>query len=266
MKKRFLYPLAVLLLGLSFGACGSDDSPAATVSQGCTSTAVSSAPSWSVNWEGTTPRPDWQEPSSANYENWTVMLVQIEDALKPYASSRDLLALFVGSELRGLASPAVGVDNVGIDNYSTFVLKAYGNESDQNVVSVTLSYYNATLRQTFSRSVTMKYDMDKVYGIDSDLVPEFVLGNTKYPVAKKLDVASLKSQIASVATPAVGDVVAFFSGSECRGTYTLGDALFDTSATMYLLALTTGEPLTMKYYSRAAGRVYSFTSPVIITR
>ena len=86
------------------------------------------APTWQIDWNHDQQRPDWKEPDGSIYENWTILKVQIEEALRPYASSGDLMALFVNGELRGLASPAVIVSTGQTDN-GKFLMKAYGNES-----------------------------------------------------------------------------------------------------------------------------------------
>jgi hypothetical protein len=60
------------------------------------------APDWQADWSYNLERPSWQAPNASDYENFTVMVVKIEEALQPYATKDDLLALFVGDELRGL--------------------------------------------------------------------------------------------------------------------------------------------------------------------
>ncbi|MBR0036615.1 MAG: hypothetical protein IJP70_03120, partial [Bacteroidales bacterium] len=137
----------------------------------------------------------------------------------------------------------------------SFVLKAYGNEADQNVVSLTLSYYCSQLKQTFSRTVQMRYDMGKVYGLDEDLIPQFTLGAAKYPVVKQVNPASLTAFANAAITPAEGDIVAAFVGSECRGVSTLNSlTVFGRSA---------GEHVTLKYYQAATGKVYTFPDAVV---
>lgn len=260
MNKNILYSTVILLASLTLGACSSDDNEQKT--EGYTVATVNQSPSWQINWESNDPRPNWQDPVTANYENWVVMLVQIEDVLKPYVSDDDLLALFVDGELRGLATPAVGVGGFDEDDKSSFVMKAYGNESDQNQVSVTLSYYNSRLCQMFSRSTQMKYDIGKVYGVDENLVPDFTLGGSKYPVVKEIGVSRFKIQISSVTTPTADDVIAVFVGDECRGSYTLDASLLDSADSMLIFARNDSETFTMKYYQPATDKVYSFTDPV----
>ena len=244
--------MILLLASLTFGACSSDDD---NTSAGYTVETVSQAPAWQVDYSGNESRPDWQEPNTGDYENWSIMLVQLEDALKPYVSGDDLMALFIGGQLRGLTSPATSQGTGSENDKGSFVLKAYGNEADQNVVSLTLSYYCSQLKQTFSRTVQMRYDMGKVYGLDEDLIPQFTLGAAKYPVVKQVNPASLTAFANAAITPAEGDIVAAFVGSECRGVSTLNSlTVFGRSA---------GEHVTLKYYQAATGKVYTFPDAVV---
>ena len=244
--------MILLLASLTFGACSSDDD---NTSAGYTVETVSQAPTWQVDYSGNESRPDWQEPNTGDYENWSIMLVQLEDALKPYVSGEDLMALFIGGQLRGLTSPATSQGTGSENDKGSFVLKAYGNEADQNVVSLTLSYYCSQLKQTFSRTVQMRYDMGKVYGLDEDLIPQFTLGAAKYPVVKQVNPASLTAFANAAITPAEGDIVAAFVGSECRGVSTLNSlTVFGRSA---------GEHVTLKYYQAATGKVYTFPDAVV---
>jgi len=249
MNKYILYSTAILLASLVLGACSSDDDDNNVV-KGNSVTTVTEAPTWQVDFSGSESRPDWQEPTPANYENWTIMLVQLEDELKPYTSSEDLLALFIGAELRGLTSPALSTD---VNDKGTFVLKAYGNEADQNMVNLTLCYYCSQLKQTFSRTVRMRYDMGKVYGLEENLVPHFTLGTTKYPVVMSINVSTSIDKAAIL--PASGDYFAAFVGEECRG---VSSAIDNLSLIVY--GRQEGEIITLKYYQAATGKVFTFPS------
>ena len=250
--------MILLLASLTFGACSSDDD---NTSAGYTVETVSQAPTWQVDYSGSESRPDWQEPNTGDYENWSIMLVQLEDALKPYVSGDDLMALFIGGQLRGLTSPATSQGTGSENDKGSFVLKAYGNEADQNVVSLTLSYYCSQLKQTFSRTVQMRYDMGKVYGLDEDLIPQFTLGAAKYPVVKQLAVTAADLPIDGV-TFASGDMVGAFVGSECRGVTTLNSEL-STFNSLTVFGRSAGEHVTLKYYQAATGKVYTFPDAVV---
>jgi hypothetical protein len=209
------------------------------------------APDWQIDWSYNQKRPDWQAPTTSDYENFTVMLVKIEEALQPYVSKNDQMAIFVGNELRGLASPAyvVGGDNT---NATSFLLKAFGNEANGEKIDVTLKYYNAQLHQIFSLSKTITYNVEDGFGLDEDLIPPFTLGSPKFPVVKNIDLTDiLKSD---GITPAGGDMVGAFVGNKCRGV-----TQFSTPnaqpATLTVYQRKEGESVTLKYYNAASKRV-----------
>ncbi|MBR1484477.1 MAG: dockerin type I repeat-containing protein [Prevotella sp.] len=211
-----------------------------------TVTTGAEAPQWQIDWSYDQERPDWQEPASENYENWTVVLVEIEDALKPYTSESDLMAVFVGDEVRGLASPAVVVGDTDTDA-TTFLLKVWGNESGSETVSVTLKYYNSQLNHIFT--LTGDYSMDEEVGIDEDFIPHFIFGSAKYPEVTTIDVADMLAS--EGITPAKGDVVAAFVGDECRGVSTWP---MDTDELTVFLR-EAGEDVVLKYYDAANNRI-----------
>ena len=226
-----------------------------------TVTHVAEAPQWQIDWSYNEPRPDWQEPSASSYMNFSVILVTLEEELQPYASNDDLLALFVGDELRGMSGPALDMSTGETDN-KHFLVKAYGDESGGDMIDVTLKYYNAQLRQVFSRSTTMTYDPDEVLGIEEDFIPNFTLGSAKYPVVKTIDVADILASAGI--TPADGDIAAAFVGDECRGVSPLPSAAVpDGSPSGITLFLREAdETVILKYYDAAGSRVFTFDGSV----
>ena len=202
MKYKKLYSTILLSAALSLQASA------------YTVTTVAEEPQWQIDWSYNQTRPDWQEPAAENFENWTVMLVKIEEALLPYVSEDDLLAIFIDDELRGLSSPSVVVSTNEVDA-TQYLLKVFGNENLGDEVSLTMNYYNAQLGQVFSLSETMILDEDVLVGFDEDFIPSFTLGSAKYPVVTTLDVASVLAE--ENITPAEGDIIAAFVGDECRG-------------------------------------------------
>ena len=246
-----------------------------------TVTHVAEAPQWQIDWSYNQPRPDWQEPSPSAYINFSVILVTLEDELQPYASDNDLLALFVGDELRGMSGPALDM-STGETDTNHFLVKAYGNESDGDMIDVTLKYYNAQLRQVFSRSTTMTYDPDEVLGIEEDFIPNFTLGSAKYPVVKTIDVADILASAGI--TPADGDIAAAFVGDECRGVsqlsmvngqwsmgdgqlsmvngqWSMGDGQWST-VNLQCSMINENETVVLKYYDADRSRILTFDGSV----
>jgi hypothetical protein len=213
-------------------------------------TPAEEAPQWQIDWSGNEARPDWTEPDGSAYENWTVMLVKIEQALLPYVSENDLLAIFVSDELRGLATPSVIVSTGEVDA-TQFLLKIYGNENRGDQLALTLKYYNAQLKQVFSLSENILLDDDELVGFDQDFIPPFTLGTEKYPVTTTVDVAA---ELAGAGiTPAEGDIVAAFVGDECRG---VGQWPLDGDLTVFLAE--EGETVSLRYYDATGKRIITF--------
>ncbi|MBQ3752425.1 MAG: hypothetical protein II864_02640 [Prevotella sp.] len=259
MKK--IYLSVALLASLVFGACKSDsdsdnDTPVIDNNAAYTETTVSVAPTWQIDWNHDQQRPDWKEPDGSIYENWTILKVQIEEALRPYASSGDLMALFVNGELRGLASPAVIVSTGQTDN-GKFLMKAYGNESGTETVNMSLKYYCQQLKHIFTLTDDINLNSDESTGIDEAYIPEFTYGSDKYPVVKTVVVESLLTKVGI--TPVEDNVIGAFVGEECRGTVTLS-ASGRTELIIY--GRTDGESVTLKYHDAAKGVIYTIADTV----
>lgn len=249
-KIRFM---SVLLAALILGACSSDDDNSTNAAY--TETTVTEAPVWQIDWNNNQERPNWTEPDASLYENWTIMKVQLEETLKPYASEGDLMALFVNGEIRALAHPAVNVS--GGQSTGKFLMKAYGNESGSEMVNMSLQYYSQTLKHLFTLTDNITLDSDVTTGIDEDFIPEFTLGSAKYPVMRATVVEPVLTKVGI--TPAAGNMVGAFVGDECRGTATLS-AQGGTVLSMY--GRTAGEPITLKYYDSANNKLYTIPDAV----
>ena len=253
MMKRIKL-MTVLLAGLLLGACSSDDdSSNATY----TESEQSEAPVWQMDWSNNQERPTWTESVFLGpYENWTILKVQIEETLLPYASEGDLMALFVNGELRGLAGPAipVGTEQSG---KGKFLLKAWGNETGTETVNMSLQYYSQTLKHVFTLSDNISLNSDETLGINEDYVPPFTLGSAKYPVVKTVQAETLLTKAGL--TPASGNRVGAFVGDECRGQATLS-ATGSTSLVVY--GRSEGEAITLKYYDAAVKKLYAIGDAV----
>ena len=233
----------VLLAGLLFGACSSDDDDNST-NAAYTETSLSEAPTWQIDWTSNQERPNWTEPDASLYSNWTILKVQIEDVLQPYASDGDLMALFVNGEIRALAT-------------GKFLMKAYGNETGSETVNMSLQYYSQTLKHLFTLTDDITLDSDETTGIDEAFVPEFTVGSAKYPVQKTVGVEPLLAKVGL--TPVSGNAVAAFVGEECRGTVSLSAS---GSTQLLIFGRNAGESLTLKYYDATAGKLYTIPDAV----
>ena len=243
----------VLLASLVLGACSSSDDDNNVndpKNAAYTETTVTEAPAWQIDWSNNQERPNWTEPDGSLYANWTILKVQIEDALKAYASDGDLMALFVNGEIRALAKPAVSVG--GGTATGKFLMKAYGNETGSETVNMSLQYYSSTLKHLFTLTGDINLDSDETTGIDEDFIPEFTLGPSKYPVVMAFDGKDLLTKASIV--PAKGDCLAAFVGDECRGIC----ASPAENLTWVVYGRQEGESLTVKYYQTATGKLFTF--------
>ena len=248
----------VLLASLVLGACSSSDDDNNVndpKNAAYTETTVTQAPAWQIDWSNNQERPNWTEPDGSLYANWTILKVQLEDALMPYASDGDLMALFVNGEIRALAKPAVSVG--GGTATGKFLMKAYGNETGSETVNMSLQYYSSTLKHLFTLTDNITLDADETTGIDEAFVPEFTLGSAKYPVQKTVDVEPLLTKVGL--TPVSGNMVAAFVGEECRGTVSLASS---GSTQLLIFGRNAGESLTLKYYDATAGKLYTIPDAV----
>ena len=250
MKTKYL--LFGMLASLVLGACSSDDDNNVNDPKNAayTETTVTQAPAWQIDWSNNQERPNWTEPDGSLYANWTILKVQIEDALKAYASDGDLMALFVNGEIRALAKPAVSVG--GGTATGKFLMKAYGNETGSETVNMSLQYYSSTLKHLFTLTGDINLDSDETTGIDEDFIPEFTLGPSKYPVVMAFDGKDLLTKASIV--PAKGDCLAAFVGDECRGIC----ASPAENLTWVVYGRQEGESLTVKYYQTATGKLFTF--------
>ena len=249
-KKKLMF---VLLASLVLGACssGGDEIYIISPQTAYTETAVSEAPVWQIDWSN-----NQERPNCSLYANWTILKVQIEDALKAYASDGDLMALFVNGELRGLASPSINVGTGQTEN-GKFVLKAWGNETGSETVNMSLQYYSQTLKHLFTLSDDITLDSDETTGIDEAFVPEFTFGSAKYPVVKTVVVESILTKAGI--KPVSGNAVAAFGGKECRGTVSLSET---GSTPLLIFGRNAGESLSLKYYDAEKGKLYTIPGAV----
>jgi hypothetical protein len=251
MKKMYLK--VVLLASLVAGACSCDSD--ATEKGGFSVTRVSEAPVWEVDWTSDQQRPDWTQPDASAYENWTIVMVQIEEALQPYVTDDDLMALFVNGELRGMASPAVAKGDSQAGS-TKFVMKVYGNESGNETVNMSLKYYNSRLRHMFTLSDDITLSSDETTGTDEDYIPPFTMGSEKYPMMKTVDVETILTLLGI--EPESG-MIAAFVGGECRGVATVESY---GSSKLIIHGRTQGEKIMLKYYDEVTKTVFTISDAV----
>lgn len=273
MKHNIFIPTSIILAALILtSACKDDNNSSDDIAYSIEKT--SEAPDWQIDWSHNQSRPDWQDPDVSAYEFWSVILVQLEKQLQPYASDDDMMAVFVDDELRGLAKPAISMGDTS-SNSMFFLIKAFSNEGDKVDIDVTLKYYCSQLHHIFSLSSTIENKVEEVTGVDEDFIPRFSLGPSKYPVVMKLKLDTTPLVSANIQF-ADGDLIAAFTGDECRGIIPLpatnspeelftleGHELSSLSMTVY--GYEDGESLSLKYYDATNSRILTFNNAFKIT-
>ena len=266
--QRFILPsltgrgwgVGLCLACLLFWACSSSDDENNSNGNGnnttYTETSMSEAPVWAMDWYSDQERPNWTKPDGSLYENWTTMMVKIEDALVPYVSDDDLMALFVNDEVRGLAKPAVVVDD-NQQSSKMFLMKVYGNETGTEPTDVSLRYYCHLLKHIFTLKESITLDYDGTLGTDEDFIPAFTLGSTKYPVVKAVVAETLLKKAGII--PFEGNKIGAFVDDECRGMATLSST---DSTLLVIYGREAGESVTLKYYDAAKEVLYTITDAV----
>ena len=267
--QRYLLPsltgrgrgVGLLLLLALFCACSTDDeennngggngnihNPTYTV------TSQSDPPVWQMDWSGDQQRPNWQAPDPSLYANWTLMSVQIEEELEDYVTKDDLMALFVNGELRGCVGPDVimGTDIVS----PTFQIKAFGNETGSEPMTVSLQYYCHKLKQLFTQSAIIE-NWDESLGYGYDFIPDFTSGSAKYPLVTTVNVDAFLEKADII--PIGGNIIGAFVGDECRGQTVLSE-LGGTLLVVY--GRKAGELVTLKYYDALTEQLFTIQDAV----
>ncbi len=196
--------------------------------------------------------PNWKDPENGIYENWSFLFIDLEDNLKDYASNDDKVAVYVDDDLRDVASPAVpfgNSDEVG----TSFMLKVWGNETEDQLINVTLKYYCSRLKHLFTFSEVCT--MGEVRGIDEDYAPPFTQELPNYSQEATLDVAAILEGYGI--QPGEGDIVGAFVGRECRGIGKMEDSTFSPLKVCYQ---EDEKEVALRYYNAAKGEVMLFTT------
>lgn len=212
---------------------------------------VSSRPDWQVDLTSDEGVPSWTAPDPSQFESSVFIRLRLEDELAALSSDDDLMSVFIGGECRALSD----VRNVSDDGGVYFILKIRGNSSTTETF-LTLNYYSARLRQVFSILGRNNFVSGYTYGFDMDFVPPLLSGSSKYPVQCDLTVKMPATRPFNVKAD---DMVAVFSGDECRGA-----GLYGHSFTVY--GKQEGETMQVRYYSVEKGGIYTLDNTFVLTK
>ena len=217
----------------------------------------SGRPDWHVDLMYNETTPDWKAPDPSQYENWFIMMFRIQDELKSSVSDDDMVAVFIGDELRALSRPARAMDGSQSTNNDSiyYILKVYGNESAEEDIQVTLKLWSAMLHQTFTIKGNGKFIHEAVTGVNSDFLPRLTLGSSKFPVTSLVNISFSPAKYGL--EPSEDDLLAAFIGDECRGTVPPTISLL-SSGQIPLVVFSTkeGETARVLYYNAKSNTVY----------
>lgn len=220
------------------------------------------APNWEVDWSGSDSQPQWTAPLPEKFETWMILMVTLQPELAAYSSDDDLMAAFIGNEVRALAHPGV---KVGTDTDKvSFILKIMGNETADEKVGMTLKYYSSKLKQTFTLTGTEYFLPEQVYGVEQTFMPNLLAGCPKYPIVQPLSLL-FPQPIPEALQPTSADVIAVMVGNECRAMATVGEGLLSTPVHLSVSARQEGEKGSIYYYSARENAVWDTGMTMDIT-
>ena len=159
---------AVMLLTLMWG-CSSDNGDGGNNSNGgdgenaITFTEVSERPDWKVDWMWHSEMPDWQNPNATLYEERMYVTLKLDDEFVPYSTSNDRMAIFIGSECRGVSERNVSEYD---SNSILFPIMVLGNRRDaENLASLTVTYYSGGMKQIFNNPSLSRFSVPLVVSV-----------------------------------------------------------------------------------------------------
>ena len=248
--------LGIGLLLVSALLCGcSDDDDNGGEQQTVLKEISAGKPDWTIDLTYNEPVPNWQAPDPSLFENWMIIMVRMQEELNPYISDDDMLALFVGDQLRAVSHPAKPADeHVDDDDATFFILKVMGNESSNQEIEATLKYWSAKLHQTFSINGKGRFIPENVKGVDTEFLPDIMLGSTKYPVTSWLRVGFVPEDYGFVHSD--GDMLAVVIGNECRGYSHIYRNGYTDQHRIIVFSRQEGEEARLLYYNANTDRVY----------
>ena len=253
--------LFVLLASLVLGACSSSDDDGNNDNnkdlQKSLQVVSSGRPDWHVDLTYNETAPNWQAPDPSLYENWFIMMFRIQDELKASYSDDDMVAVFIGDELRALSHPARSIDGSQTASSDSiyYILKVYGNETADQDIQVTLKLWSAKLRQTFTIQGSGKFIHEAVTGVGSSTMPNISLGSSKYPVTSLVNVNFNPAEYGL--EPSDDDLLAAFIGNECRGTIPPTVRFLSSSQIpLVVFGKTEGETARVLYFNAKSNTVY----------
>jgi len=242
-SKRYSLLLMAVLMMMWGCSSDSDDN-----GQGNHSSFVPSAsPTWAMDWSSDATAPDWKEPDVTRFECSMTMLVSLQQSLAAYSTDRDVMAVFVDGDCRG-----VSYRNKLANGRVEYLLLVKGT-SEETGHAMELRYYCDSLHHMNVLTALRPFEpsnlMDEKYHIHLGVEN----GSGKYPVSTQVTLM-LPQTLPFTVNP--NDKLAIFVGDECRGIGSLGGDAYDGWRVM-VYSRQAGETAQVRYYSAAKGGTYT---------
>ena len=274
MKKLFFKSIMVLAALTFVWGCGSSSSddpdpivpePTPTPNPTTAWVDVSDAPEWKIDWTSNDQRPDWTTPDPANFETWMILMVRLPEDIANVVTEDDMLAVFIDGECRGVSNLASVIQRDGseAEQKTYFIVKFYGHAFNGNRQPYTVKFYSSQLHHIFSVDGEDYFVPEGELGIQSDYVPPFLMGASKYPVVMNLLIKF--NIIEDESDPFISlpnDMVAVFVGDECRGYQPIGSSKLSSYISVTVYSKQEGEPISLRYYSSRKNAVQTISSDV----
>ena len=269
LKKGLFLTLMTVALTMVWG-CGSsddddDDIQPPVPGKETTWTKESQVFPLKIDWSGNESQPEWADfskvPDNTLYENWMIVMVTLEDELAAYASENDFMGVFIGNSMRALANPAIKIGNT---KDVSFILKVVGDEEADKTVGVTIKYYCANLRQTFTLEGNEMFVPEKVYGVNEMFIVPLLGGCAKYPISTDIKII-FPAEKPSFIEPAIEDKLVVIVDGECRGVGVLEENLFSGPSKIYAFGKTDGEEGRIYFYDASENTFWNTGKTVVLS-
>jgi hypothetical protein len=207
----------------------------------------SASPTWAMDWSSDATAPDWKEPDVTRFECSMTMLVSLQQSLAAYSTDRDVMAVFVDGDCRG-----VSYRNKLANGRVEYLLLVKGT-SEETGHAMELRYYCDSLHHMNVLTALRPFEpsnlMDEKYHIHLGVEN----GSGKYPVSTQVTLM-LPQTLPFTVNP--NDKLAVFVDGECRGIGASGGDLYDGWRVM-VYSRQAGETAQIRYYSAAKGGTYT---------
>ena len=204
-------------------------------------------PSWAIDWTSDATMPDWQEPTSEDFECSMDLLVTLGEDYLPYSTDDDVMAVFIGDECRALS-----YRNVMTNGNVAYLLHVRGN-SEEVDHPMRLHFYCDQLHTMNITEAIPPFTPNNLMGEAYQSILDLGDESIKYPYSTEMAVV-LPDKLPF--TVSDGDMLAVFVGDECRGIGICDPELFE-GWRIVVYSKQPHETAQIRYYSAEKGGIYT---------